>query len=349
MRRRLLIPGTGGCFFADDAGGRHASIFDLALDRQTDFVCEHAADPEELVPRRTSGLTDAQGNPVPLSAAGPIRAVYKPFFDETVGPASRQKAYQFFDYDWRLDIRYSGEQLWESLKRSAGAEAWDIVCHSQGGLVLLWASVLAGPVAFKKLVRRVVFCGVPIQGTVNAARALVSGVDLLPGVKANVSTVRTWPSVYMMLPRWRLHIAGATGVELFKESTWRAAHLSSPGAGPTRGISVDLLARAQEWKRRMDRHDFAALAAIERFVICQGHAINTWARTPEFPTFPDLEGPRDGETVVEGDGLAPAARSIQFLPPALKRRISNLAVPVRSHMLMCSSLYQVLLCHRIFS
>ena len=32
MRRRLFIPGTGGCFYADEAGGRHASILDLALE-----------------------------------------------------------------------------------------------------------------------------------------------------------------------------------------------------------------------------------------------------------------------------------------------------------------------------
>lgn len=349
MRRRLFIPGTGGCFYADEAGGRHASILDLALDRQRDFICEHAADPAELAPRRTSGLNDAQGNPLALRAAGPIRAVYEPFFDETVGPASTRKAYQFFDYDWRLDIRYSGEQLWERLKQSGDAEAWDVVCHSQGGLVLLWASRLAGPAAFRKLVRRVVFCGVPIQGTVNAARALVAGVDLLPGIQADVATVRTWPSVYMMLPRWRLHIADATGVELFKESTWKKADLLAPDADLRRGISPALLARAQEWKQWLDGHDFAPLAAIERFVICQGHTINTWIRAPDFPRFPDLEGPRDDVTLAAGDGLAPAARSVEFLPRALVRRLSSLAVPVRSHMLMCSSLHQVLLCNRLFS
>src|SRR5688572_1095141 len=131
MRRRLFVPGTGGCFFADGTGGREASILDLALDDQKDFICEHESNPEHLPPLRTSGLKDAQGNPVSLRAAGPIRAVYKPFFDETTRPPAARKSYQFFDYDWRLDIRHSGELLWERLKQSGEAEPWDIVCHSQ--------------------------------------------------------------------------------------------------------------------------------------------------------------------------------------------------------------------------
>jgi hypothetical protein len=348
MRRRLFIPGTGGCFFDDGNGTRHASILDLALDHQKDFVCEHPDDPVELAPLRTSGLTD-HGQPVRLTAAGPIRGVYDPFFDETVALGSTTKAYRFYDYDWRLDLRYNGELLWQWLQGQGAEEAWDVVCHSQGGLVLLWASLLAGAVRFPKFVRRLVFCGVPIQGTVNAASALTSGSQILPGLAADPATVRSWPSIYMMLPRWRLGVPGSSGAESFKESTWRRASLLAPGADLAQGISPALLARAQEWKRQIDAFDFAPLAAIDRFVICQGHQINTWARTPAFPMFPDLAGRRDGHILVDGDGLAPNQLSVQFLPPSLLGRASSLLVPVRSHALMCSSLHQVLLCNRIFS
>jgi hypothetical protein len=326
-----------------------ASIFDLALDKQAEFACEHSEDPAVLEPICTSRKRDDAGKFTQISAVGPIRAVYTSFFEQTGPPPQLKKLYQFFNYDWRLDIRLSGQLLWEFLQNSGDGEPWDIACHSQGGLVLTWASLLAGPAKFKKFVRRAVFLGVPLQGTLNAAEALVSGVGLLPGVKADAATVRTWPSVYMMLPRFRVHVPGATGVELFKSGTWQRAGLLAADGDTRRGLRADLLQRAAAWKRALDQQEFLALQSVERLVLFQGDNVATLARAPQFPQFPDVERPIDGQVRVRGDGLVPADRTLELLPPALLQRLDSIVSPVVSHLLMCASLDTVALCDRIFS
>jgi len=347
MTRRLFIPGTGGCFFHDAAGNAIGSVLDLALDHQSDFLCEHDPDPDVLAPRHTSGRKDASGNPIEISAAGSIRAVYGPFFDQ-VHPLSTRKVYMFYNYDWRLDLRYNGERLWQMLQASGGGQPWDIVCHSQGGLLLLWASILAGPAQFRRFVRRIVCFGVGMQGTVNAVEALLDGTSLAPRVAADAATVRSWPSIYMMMPRWRLRIPGTTGVEIQKSSTWKKAGVLAPGADLRAGISESLLRRAQAWKAALDNQTFEALSAIERFVVVQGDNINTWARAPAFPRLPDLRH-RDGENVVRGDGLVPMDLTLSLLPHAFRTSLQSIATAVPSHTWMCSDQNQLDLCERIFA
>jgi hypothetical protein len=348
MARRLFIPGTGGSLFQDDSGKAIGTILDLALDRQRAFLCEHDPDPDVLAPIRTTGLTKPDGRAVNAHAVAPVRAVHTPFFDQ-VRPASTRKVYTFFNYDWRLDLRFNGERLWESLRTSGPREPWDIVCHSQGGFLVLWASLLAGPIEFSKFVRRVVFLAVPLQGSVNAAHALINGFDLVPGVRADTATVRSWPSVYMMMPRWRLMVPGATGVEVFKESTWRRANLVADGPALGAGISRALLARAQAWKRELDTQPFDAMQTLQRFVVVQGDNHNTWARAPEFPRLRDLAAARDGEVVVRGDGLVPMDITLQLLPAALKAKLDSIVVKVPSHTAMCTDQDLANLCERIFS
>lgn len=347
MTRRLFISGTGGCFFHDPAGNAVGSVVDLALDHQRDFVCEHAADPNVLGPLHTSGRKDAAGRPLELTPAGTIRAVYTPFFDQ-VQAASTRKVYTFYNYDWRLDLRFNGARLWHMLETSGDDQPWDIVCHSQGGLILTWASILAGPAAFRRFVRRVVFFGVAMQGTVNAVEALLDGFPLAPFVRADAATVRSWPSIYMMMPRWRLRVAGTTGIEAFKSSTWKKAQRLAPGTDLHQGISESLLLRAQAWKAALDTQTFEALRSIERLVFVQGDNINTRARAPAFPRLPD-QRQQDGELVVRGDGLVPMDLTLSLLPHALRSRIDSIATPVPSHIWMCSDQNQLDLCERIFS
>jgi hypothetical protein len=346
MTRRLFIPGTGGCLFQDGAGNPIGSILHLALDRQRDFLCEHAADPDVLPPVRTSGLRDAAGQPIEIQAVGPVRAAYEPFFEQVQG-LNRRKVYEFFNYDFRLDLRFNGARLWEKL-REGGDEPWDIACHSQGGLLLVWASLLAGPTQFPRRVRRVVCFGTPLQGTLNALDALLHGASLVAGLDARAATVRTWPSIYMMLPRWRLRVPGATGVEMFKQSTWQSAGCLAPGDDLRAGISASLLLRAQAWKAALDNQSFEALRAIERLVIVQGDNLNTWARAPDFPRLPSRQH-QDGENVVRGDGLVPADLTLQLLPRALSQRLQSIVTPVQSHNFMCADESKAELCERIFA
>jgi len=344
--RRLFIPGTGGCFFHDPAGNAVGSVLDLALDHQRDFVCQHDPDPNVLAPLHTSGRKDAAGRPLELTAAGPIRAVYTPFFDQ-VHPASTRKVYTFYNYDWRLDLRFNGARLWHLLETSGEGQPWDIVCHSQGGFLLAWASILAGPAQFRRFVRRVVCFGVALQGTVNAVEALLDGFTLAPQIAASAATVRSWPSIYMMMPRWRLRVPGTTGIEIFKSSTWKNAQRLAPGSDLGQGISESLLRRAQAWKAALDNQTFDALCNIERLVFVQGDNINTRARAPAFPRLPDV-GRQDGELVVRGDGLVPMDLTLSLLPHALRNHIDSIVTPVPSHIWMCSDQNQLDLCERIF-
>lgn len=321
---------------------------DLAHDRQRDFICEHAADPDVLPPLRTTGLRRPNGTPIDVTAAGVIRAIHTPFFDQ-VHPVTRRKVYEFYAYDWRLDLRYNGARLWEMLQGSGRSEPWDIACHSQGGLLVLWASIVAGPVEFRKFVRRVVFFGVPLQGSVNAVQALVNGFSLVPGLDLDAAVVRTWPSVYMMMPRWRLRVPGATRVEAFKASTWSSANLLAADGDLQKGISPDLLERARAWKKEMDSQSFEAMRGIERLVVVQGDNLNTLARTPKFPAMPDLEGRRDGEVIVRGDGLVPMDLTLRLVPRELGAMLESVASAVNSHDLMVADQDQANLCERIFA
>jgi pimeloyl-ACP methyl ester carboxylesterase len=238
-----------------------------------------------------------------------------------------------------MDIRRSGESLVEFFRANEGtssASKWDIVCHSQGGLVLMWASILAGKRRFARWVRRVVFVGVPVMGTVNAAAALLEGVDMIEGVRVDVSTVRTWPSVYMMLPRWWVGISRARTQEVLLNATWNRAGLLRSATNPNFDLQVDptLLARARAWHRALRHETFEALRQLPWLVI-QGHNLPTRLRTPEFPRLPSLRHV-NGDTVANGDGLVPADQTWSMLPRQVRYHVETLYRPVRSHMAMCT-------------
>jgi hypothetical protein len=138
-------------------------------------------------------------------------------------------------------------------------------------------------------------------------------------------------------------------VELFKSGTWQRAGLLAADGNTRHGIRPDLLQRAAAWKRALDQEEFLALQSVERLVLFCGDNQPTLARAPEFPKFPDLDRAIDGQALVRGDGLVPADRTIELLPPALKQKLDCIVSPVVSHLLMCSSLDTVALCDRIFS
>src|SRR5690606_30095066 len=147
--------------------------------------------------------------------------------------------------------------------------------------------------------------GVPMVGTLNAAAALIDGVDLIPGVRVPPPVVRTWPSIYQMLPCWNVGIPGVSGAELFKDSTWRAAGLLGAHNATATGLDPTLLARGRAWKRLITNEAFPALQEIEQFVIIQGKNHPTRKLLPEFPRLPSV-GKINQTSIVEGDTLVPA-------------------------------------------
>ena len=355
MGKRLFIPGTGAAMFvASDNGEQVGSILDVARNKQHLLRCKHAADVDVLPPIETTSLKRPDGTPRQLEPRGFISAVYKVFADK------RAPAYAFFEYDYRLDLRYNSGRLLDFLTGKRSNQKWDVVCHSQGGLLLMGASLLATQrgVDFAKLVRRAVFLGVPIQGTVNATAALVEGVDLFPGlnllgtsvgkIRITPEVVRTWPSVYQMMPRWHVGVPGTTGAELFKASTWRNAELLS--RDPKNGIHPDLLKRGRKWRIWMEAQaePFKALCGIDELVIVSGKDHPTYARIPDFPKLPTSTR-IDHETVVMGDKLVPMDLTFNRIPQALRDSIDgSFRMNGREHMLLGTELQKLDLCERVF-
>jgi pimeloyl-ACP methyl ester carboxylesterase len=187
---------------------------------------EHA--PGQLAPVRTSLLPGVGLGPTTV-----VRSPYEPLGGQDMWP-----------YDWRADLRWNAERLLAELRarRDRGDRPPNLVGHSQGGLLIVLASKVAGA-EFAGLVRRVIFVGSPLAGTLKAAAALLFGRDDLGSGTALIGRAmsRTWPAIYQMLPAWPSVVDGQ-GAALPQ-----AEQLLSPGgwpAGWNDGVTPDLLGRA---------------------------------------------------------------------------------------------------------
>jgi hypothetical protein len=216
MSRDLLVPGTGGTKLlldGDDIGwpgeltvaGWLAKISALSTGFEAlgakygapDNIrkvlsMEHPDDATVTAPTKTTLYPGASMTPGPL-----LRLVYNQF-----------DGFEPFLYDWRLDIRYNADLLLQKLTGASG-DPWRIICHSQGGLVVVAAAHKLADQnggddrAFAKLVSHVAFIAVPFHGTVNAADALINGETLAaPVAGAFKQLARTWPALHQMLPTW---------------------------------------------------------------------------------------------------------------------------------------------------
>ncbi|MGB5757696.1 MAG: hypothetical protein WBM50_12345 [Acidimicrobiales bacterium] len=125
-----------------------------------------------------------------------------------------------FAYDWRLSNRLNGERLAaraeQELRRwrrhsGNGDARFVFLCHSMGGLVARWfIDVLGGHADTRTLIT----IGTPYQGAAPALDALVNGVH--PGLgplRPNLSSlVRSFPSVYQLLPVYPAIDTGGSGL-----------------------------------------------------------------------------------------------------------------------------------------
>ena len=241
--RTLLVPGTQASSLADqngtvvynavrvstglqkdDLGGRPPTEW------QTLLGLEHA--PGEWQPTRTSLDPAVQLRPVSV-----VRTPYDRLWSH-VDP---------WPYDWRVDMRYNAQLLLQYLADHKPPDGrWNLIGHSQGGLIIVLASQLtAGVDDFSKLVARVVLIGAPLAGTMRATEALLWGSEGLgkEHVAAALGMARTWPALYQMLPSWRAVLK--TGGDQFPDEQ----QLIHPGGWPGSwgvGIQEDLLQRARE-------------------------------------------------------------------------------------------------------
>ncbi len=208
----------------------------LSAQQIVDVMSMAFADPTSTHPTKTTLKAGSAIGPGPV-----LELVYNQFLN-----------FDRFIYDFRSDVRHSGERLLTHLleNRPAG-DRWRIVCHSQGGLLVAVASKLYARQnndddrAFSQLVSHVGFVATPFYGTVNAAAALLLGDQLSPGFAPQFRAIaRTWPSLHQMLPAW----PGSVQVKTPGAATTAPAPFSalSDNAWPGAGIDPTMLARARE-------------------------------------------------------------------------------------------------------
>lgn len=227
-------------------------------DEIVDLLSMQFSDDDNVFQPVRSTLLDGTCTPGPA-----LIAPYNQFLNSFLGPR-----FETFVYDWRSDIRGSGQLLLDHLiaNRPPGGR-WRIVGHSQGGLVIVAASKMLAAMAgnddrsFSQLVSHVALVGVPLAGTVNAASAIVVGDNLAPTFSDRFrKIVRTWPAIHQLLPVWpgsaRRSTAGGT-IHLPFNLTSDQAWQSDPTvlAGP--------LTRARNARRYFFRAPLSAMNGVE--------------------------------------------------------------------------------------
>ncbi len=313
----LLVPGTGGVTFHDGNGARAATVFEL-------FVKNAQANQLLRLEHRPDRLPPTVNN---LTSAVDLSIVYRWFNQARAGDGS--PLWHTFDYDWRVDMRVSGKRLADRLRQGAdGADAFHLVGHSQGGVVILEAATQLGPKTFGKLVRSVVFFGTPFFGTHNATVALVEG--MLFGQKVHAGTARTWPALYQMLPRWDLETLILDRSRLFLAKLWRESNLLGAANDTAAGVDPTLLRRGIDWIAGHPAHSmFDPLSEVRWVRFVWGNSRTT---TVGFHAFPDLG--KASRITGMGDATVADFQTYRHLPEWVRKRCSHVHLATNAHFLM---------------
>lgn len=321
-RRHLVVPGTGGALFRDSTSSQAGSVFDLVFKPETRDVlcCTHAKDHRVLEPVATSGKAG-----VTVEAAGLMSLAYS-LMEQSLSPK-----WTVWDYDWRLDIRYSGQKLARFLRaRAKENEPWHIACHSQGGLVVLWAARVLGEVAFAELVHSVVFVGVPFFGTFNALEALAEGYFINKSIPVTVA--RTWPSLYQMLPQWGIANANEPDGRVLLNETWHEAGLFPPNPDEfdaSKHIDPYLLERARQTYLASRVNAFKFLSRLKYVRLVFGHGEETKVGVSSFPKMLPA-------SFQDGDSLVPSELTYQLLPRWFRDEANIKRFNAGPHSLLCA-------------
>jgi len=317
----LLVPGTSGCKLlanGADIGWPTELMGEAWLAGATGISVEF----EKLgLSFSTQQLTEllsmefAAGSTVPTKtslAAGKsiapgdiLRAAYNQFLD-----------FQVFSYDWRSDLRHTGQLLLDRLKNRPAGSKWRIVAHSQGGLAVVVASKLyaaehgGSDTAFADLVSHVAFIATPFHGTINAARALLVADNLTPPFAAAFKKiVRTWPAIHQMLPVWPGCVRTTTPrndtpqFNLTYEVPWAGLSVSS-----------DMLKRARDTRAQFLRNPFSCLLNVKvlaYFSEAWNTANHLLLDGATLKIAPDADGER-GDTLVPAQTIRTMSHQIEL-------------------------------------
>lgn len=313
----LLVPGTGGVTFRDGDGAAAATVFDL-------FVHNARANELLLLQHRPDRMAPVVNR---LASAVDLSIVYRWF--NQARAASGAPLWATFDYDWRLDMRMSGRRLADRLRQGPnGADAFHLVGHSQGGLVILEAANQLGAAAFGRLVRSVVFVGTPFFGTHNATAALVEGTFF--GRRIHARTARSWPALYQMMPRWDHETLVLGRSRLFMARLWRDAGLLGAANDTAVGVDPTLLRRGGDWiAGRPARAMFDPLSEVHWIRFVWGNSRPT---TVGLQAFPDLG--RANRITARGDATVADFQTYRHLPEWVRGRCSHVHMATNEHFLM---------------
>jgi hypothetical protein len=175
---------------------------------------------------------------VVMRASALLAAAYGPL---VAGLRGRRRAPAYlFPYDWR----YSNVAVAGALVRYVQAlqrkplDGWDgtfdVVAHSMGGLVLrafltAWRAATGTPPPLG----RVVFIATPHLGSLDAVEALISGEAVLFGGRKELrKLLRTFPSVYELLPRFDAAVVrNGAPLDIFDVRNWQD-NVTAASKGP---------------------------------------------------------------------------------------------------------------------
>jgi Lecithin:cholesterol acyltransferase len=326
--RTLLVPGTQATSLADQDGRVVYNAVRVSLGLQKNDLggwppdewqallsMEHT--PGSWEPTRTSLLDGVE-----IHAASVVGTPY----DRVLAFADP------WPYDWRADIRYNARLLLAHLHEHKPANGrWNLIGHSQGGLVIVAASALTGSLdEFGTLVARVVLVGSPLAGTMRAAEALLWGSEDLGAdhVAAARGMARTWPALYQMLPSWNA-VLTPDGDEAPADQ-----QLVQPGGWPgtwSEGIQDDLLRRTRELQAML-HGPFSRMAGVGTLAILGNRQLTpvTLSRTGG-----DLPGERSSMANQKGDTLVPYKRTVAWGGAPYGDRVAGFRGEVERHAMLC--------------
>lgn len=238
----LLVPGTQATSLADQNGVIVYNAVRVGLGLQKGELGGRAPDEWQRllsVSHRVGSWRPLRTSLEPGTEITPHSVVATPY-DRMLSFA------EAWPYDWRLDVRHNAQLLLEHMRANKPANGrFNLIGHSQGGLVIILASKLTFDIdEFSRLVARVVLVGSPLAGTMRAAEALLWGSEGLGS--AHVAPARgmalTWPALYQMLPTWKavLKMGGGPAPpdhQLLRPQGWAGAF--------AQGLQPDLLVRAR--------------------------------------------------------------------------------------------------------
>jgi pimeloyl-ACP methyl ester carboxylesterase len=216
---------------------------------------EYTQDSETWAPTKTTLKPDSQITPGPT-----LKLAYNQFDD-----------FNFFEYDWRADVRESGRLLLEYLKQNKPESgAWKIIGHSLGGLVTVTASKLCAKenggddTAFSQLASHAVLLGSPLCGTMVAADALINGDNLsAPFSEHFKAIVRTWPSIHQLLPAWLGSIKKTVGGALTDDDYC----LQDDAPWSSSNIDLVMLKRARDSRKDFFRAPLSCMNSMKTSIM----------------------------------------------------------------------------------